>query len=108
MGTGARDDLIYGCLDALGRGEFLQRGFRMLGRAALAGKIRLPQLEDEPLRRLHPAVEEQGADQRFDHAADDILALARADASRLLAQACLRRYYGLAVVPGATFEVDQS
>ena len=67
-------------------------------RRARAGSSRSgsQSLQDEALRSLDPAVEEQRADQRLDDVADDIVALARAVLARLLAEPDQRRNADLA------------
>ncbi len=52
------DDLVDRCFQALCGGQFLKSGFGMLGSAALAREIRLPERADEAFRRFDPAVEE--------------------------------------------------
>src|SRR5690348_3851437 len=102
MGPCAPDDFVHRRLALLGRRELLQRGFRMLRRAALAYEVRFPQPEDESLGRCEAAVDEERADQRLDHVAHDILALAGAIASCLLAEPDDLRNADLAAVLSAS------
>src|SRR5439155_10163782 len=88
-------------------GELLQRRLRMLWRALLFGEVRFPYFPDEALRRFEPAVEQQCTDQRLDHVADHILALAGAIFARLLAKADQCRDAELATDLGAGFTRDQ-
>ena len=63
VSAGAGYDFIEWGLDALRRGKLLEGGFGMLWRSALAREIRLPQVEDEALGTLKPAIEKQSANQ---------------------------------------------
>src|SRR5688500_18306299 len=58
----------------------------MLGRALLVTDIIRPREADEILGSIEARFEEQGADQRFDDVADDIVALGSPVLARLLAE----------------------
>src|SRR4051794_19729195 len=107
MCAGSGDDLIKRCFYAPRRGELLKGGFGMLRRAPLARQVGLPQLEDEALCDIEAAVDEQGADQRFDDVPDDVLALACPVLARLFAEPDERWNADLAPVLGAGFAVDE-
>jgi len=79
----------------------------MLGRLPLLSEVWFPQAHYEALRRLGSAVDQQRSDQRLDHVADDILALARSVLSRLLPQLNDRGHAELAADLGAGLARDE-
>src|SRR6185369_14727096 len=107
MRASTRYDFVNRWLPVAGRSQFLESGLGMLRRAALAGQILLPGIEDELAGLLHAGVEKERTDQGFDHVTDDIVAIVCAVGPRLLADADERRKAEVAANVGAGLARDQ-
>src|SRR5512135_2726474 len=79
----------------------------MFGRLALLGEVGLPDARDEPFSGVQATVDYEGANQRLDHVANHILALACAILAGLLAKMHKRWNSKLAADLGTCFARHQ-
>src|SRR5690606_446008 len=91
VGARSLDQLILRRRAAAAGGPFLQRALGMLGPSCAALHRLQPDRADKLACGAEAALDETGAEQRFHHVAEDIVAVGPAVAARLLAEADMRR-----------------